>query len=339
MAVTIRDLSKKCGISVSAVSKALNGYPDVSEETRERVLKAAAEIGYRPNALARALKTNKTYNLGVILVDELHNSLLHTFFGVLLGGFRREAESRGYDITLINHNIGNREESYLNHCRYRNVDGICLMCVEFQMMEIQELVSSEIPSVAIDHFFSNKDCVLSDNREGVRALMDYVYSMGHRDIAFMYGTPSNVTDARLSAYYEKMREFKLPVNPEHVVQSHYHSTSHAQQDVQALLNTTPRPTCILMTDDYSALGGITAINQAGLRIPEDISVVGYDGTSLIQKIHPRLTTYRQDGDEIGRQAAIRLINRIENPDAPILPPAVVEGRMLIGETVKNLEEI
>lgn len=336
MAVTIRELSKKCGISISAVSKALNGYPDVSEETRQKVLKAAAEIGYHPNALARGLKTNRTYNLGVILVDEMRDSLLHTFFVVILNGFRREAERLGYDITLINHNLGTREESYLNHCRYRNVDGICLMCVEFHDREIMELVNSEIPLVAIDHFYSNRDCVLSDNREGMRKLMDHVHGRGHRQIAYIYGTPSIVTDARLSAYYEKMREFGLTPKPHHVVKTHYHSTSHTHDTVAEMLKKPDRPTCILMTDDYSALGGITAINEAGLRVPEDISIAGYDGTALIQKIRPKLTTYRQDGEGIGKQAAIRLIQRIENPSAPFAPPDVVEGKLLTGETVINI---
>lgn len=337
MAVTIRDVSRRCGLSVSAVSKALNNYPDVSEETRRRVLQCVQDIGYRPNALARGLKTNRTYNLGVVLDDEMNDSLLHTYFITILNGFKREAELEGYDITLINHNIGGQSMSYLDHCRYRNIDGICLMCVDFYDMEISELVRSDVPLVTIDHFFSGKDCVLSDNKAGIRDIMQYVIGMGHRRIAFIHGTSASVTDARLCAFYEVAHENGIDVPAEYVIPSHYHSTRHAGEDTRRLLSLRTPPTCILMVDDYSALGGMDVIRDMGLRIPDDISVVGYDGTALIQKIHPRLTTVRQDGMEIGRRAAMRLIRRLENPGAPMERPDIVQGELLLGETVKRID--
>lgn len=336
MAVTIRDVSKLCGLSVSAVSKALNGYPDVSEETRQRVQKAALEIGYHPNAIARALKTNRTYNLGVILDDEMHDNLLHTYFITILNGFKQEAERQGYDITLINHNIGGQRLSYLDHCRNRNVDGVCLLCVDFFDMEIQQLAQSDISLVTIDHLFSGRDCILSDNKAGMRDILGYALEMGHRRIAFMHGTNSSVTDARLSAFYEFIHQHGLEIPPEYVVPSHYHSTRHAFEDTKKLLSCREMPTCILMTDDYCALGGMEAIQQAGLSIPEDISIIGYDGIALIQKIRPRLTTLRQDGQEIGRMAAIRLLSRIENPKEPAQRPYVVPGELIRGETVKRI---
>lgn len=339
MAATIRDVSRRCGLSVSAVSKALNNYPDVSEETRRRVIKAAQEIGYFPNALARGLKTNRTYNIGVILDDEMRDSLLHNYFIVILNGFKREAELQGYDITLVNHNIGGQNLSYLDHCRYRNVDGVCLMCVNFYNLEVTELVKSGIPLVTIDHLFSTHDCVLSDNKAGMREIAQYVIRMGHSRVAFIHGTNSSVTDARLAAFYEVLHENGINPPPGYVVPSHYHSTRYAYEAVSRLLKHPIRPTCILMTDDYSALGGIEAIQQAGLRIPDDISVAGYDGISLIQKIRPRLTTVKQDGEEIGKRAAKRLIARIQNPSAPVGGPDIVTGTLLKGETVRQIDVV
>lgn len=336
MAVTIFDVSRRCGLSVSSVSKALNGYPDVSENTRLRVQKAAQEIGYRPSAIARALKTNRTYNLGVILDDEMHDSLLHSYFITILNGFKQEAERQGYDITLINHNIGGQRLSYLDHCRNRNVDGVCLLCVDFYDTEIQQLAQSDMALVTVDHLFSGKDCILSDNKAGMRDILNYALEMGHCRIAFLHGTNSGVTDARLSAFYEFIHQHGLDIPPEYVVPSHYHSTGHAFEDTKKLLSCRELPSCILMADDYCALGGMEAIQQAGCRIPEDISVIGYDGIALIQKIRPRLTTLRQDGQEIGRMAAIRLLNRIENPDTPAQPPCIVPGELLQGETVKRI---
>ncbi|MDR3050719.1 MAG: LacI family transcriptional regulator [Oscillospiraceae bacterium] len=333
MSVTIREVSKRCGLSVSAVSKALNNYPDVSAQTRARVLATAQQMGYYPNALARGLKTNRTYNLGVILVDEMRDSLMHTFFIVVLNAFRREAERLGYDITLINHNIGNTPRTYLDHCRQRNVDGVCLMCVDFYDDEIVAMARDTLPLVTIDHPFGGRDCVLSDNRIGMRALLGYAIERGHRRIAFVHGTPSGVTSARLDAFQDVMREQGIQPPPGYVRPSHYHSTRHAAQEVSALLALPQRPTCILMTDDYSALSGISAIQAAGLRIPNDISVAGYDGVAMIQKIRPQLTTFRQNGEGIGLRAAQRLIARIENPGEPVPAPDIVAGTLLCGETV------
>lgn len=336
MSATIKELSKRCGLSVSAVSKALNGYPDVSEKTRKLVMETAREMGYFPNALARGLKTNRTFNLGVILDDTTNDSLLHGFFIVILNGFRKEAENRGYDITLISRNFGVQNLSYLDHCRYRNVDGVCLMCVNFEDPEVSEMAQSAVPLVTIDHEVDGKDCIFSDNRSGMRDLLRHVLERGHRRIAFLHGTPSKVTDERLGAFYEVMEEQGLFQPPEYVFETYYQNTETEYVAMQKLLALPERPTCVLLTDDYSALGGIDAILQAGLSIPEDISIVGYDGNTLLQKTRPRLTTLRQDGEEMGKRAAIRLINRIEKPDTELLPPEYVRGKLLVGETVAVL---
>ena len=338
MSVTIRDVSKKCGLSISAVSKALNNYSDVSEETRRRVLQAAEELGYYPNAVARGLKTNRTYNIGVILDDEMGDYLLHSYFVVMLNGFKREAERLGYAITLVNRNIGTRRYTFLDHCKYRNLDGVCVLCADFYDPEIGDLVRSGLPAVTIDHLFSGKDCVLSDNKKGMRDILHHVLAMGHRRIAYIYGTPASVTDARLAAFYEVAHENDLELPDSYLVQSHYHSTSYAFEATQRLLELEPRPTCILMTDDYSALGGMEAIAQAGLRIPEDISIAGYDGIYMLQKLRPRLTTLRQDAEAIGIRAAARLIQRIEDPAAPVGYPDIVPGALVEGETVVKIKE-
>ena len=126
---SIKDIAKACGVSVATVSKALNGHNDISQATKEKVREAARQIGYMPNSAARALKTNRTYNLGVLFVDEAQSGLTHEFFAAVLDSFKRHAEGRGYDITFINHNIGHGHSSYLEHCRYRGVDGVIAACI------------------------------------------------------------------------------------------------------------------------------------------------------------------------------------------------------------------
>ena len=168
---SLKDLAKECGVSVATVSKALNNQPDISAATRERVRAAAHRMGYLPNAAARSLKTNRTYNLGVLFVDERQSGLTHEYFSAVLDSFKVEAEKHGYDITFINHNISGRSMSYLEHCRYRNVDGVVIACVNFYDPQVVELVNSEVPVVTIDQVFNNRMAILSDNVSGLKALV------------------------------------------------------------------------------------------------------------------------------------------------------------------------
>ena len=184
---SIKDIAKACGVSVATVSKALNGHNDISQATKEKVREAARQMGYMPNSAARALKTNRTYNLGVLFVDEAQSGLTHEFFAAVLDSFKRHAESRGYDITFINHNIGHGHSSYLEHCRYRGVDGVIAACVQFDDPEVVELAYSNLPLVTVDHVFNNRAAVLSDNVEGVQQLVDQLTALGHERIAYITG--------------------------------------------------------------------------------------------------------------------------------------------------------
>ena len=195
---SLKDLAKECGVSVATVSKALNDQPDISPATRERVRAAAHRMGYLPNAAARSLKTNRTYNLGVLFVDERQSGLTHEYFSAVLDSFKVEAEKHGYDITFINHNISGKSMSYLEHCRYRNVDGVVIACVNFYEPQVVELVNSEVPVVTIDHVFNNRMAILSDNVFGLKALVRQAWACGHRRIAFIHGEKTAVTENRVA---------------------------------------------------------------------------------------------------------------------------------------------
>ncbi len=333
MSVTIKQLSEKCGLSISTVSKALNNYSDVNEDTKKRVLDTARESGYFPNALARALKTNRTFNLGVLFVDEFGSGLTHAFFASVLDSFKRSAESKGYDITFINHNIGQTNMTYLEHCRYRNVDGVCLACIDFDSPEVIQLMDSGFPAVTIDHVFNNRTCVMSDNVTGISDLVRYVVGQGHRRIAYVHGKASSVTENRLFGFHRAMAEFGLSVEPGHLAETDYQDPTLCYQAVKQLLSGPNRPSCIFMPDDFAAIGGMDAIRDAGLSIPGDLSVVGYDGYRLLQMLHPRLTTLRQNTQKIGETAALALIDCIDDPYTAWGQTILIPGDLLPGETV------
>lgn len=331
----IKDIAEKCGLSVSTVSKALNSYSDISSATKDKVFKTARECGYFPNSIARALKTNRTNNIGVLFSDEAQSGLKQNYFAAVLDSFKVEAEAHSYDITFINHNIniGNHPMTYLEHCRYRNFDGVCIACVDFQQPEVVELVNSSFPVVTIDHVFDNHTSINSANVEGMRELVQYIYSLGHRKIAYIHGQKSTVSEQRITSFCKTLLNLGVRVRPEYLVLSAYHDPGATKNGVEKLLSLPDRPTCIVMPDDYAALGGIEAIEAAGLRIPEDISIAGYDGISLTQVITPKLTTLEQDTDRMGREAAHRLIEQIENPLTTIVENITVSGRLLKGQSV------
>lgn len=332
--VSMKDIARHCGVSVATVSKALNGQPDIGEETRKRICEVANDLGYMTNSAARALKTNRTYNLGVLFVDERRSGLAHEYFSSVLESFKVEAESHGYDITFINHNVGGKPTSYLHHCLYRGVDGVVVACVDFNDPRVRELVESGIPLVTIDHVFNNRLAVVSDNVSGVESLVHYVYEKGHRKIAFLHGERTTVTENRLTGFYRACEELGLEIPEEYVRECVYHDPDRCAQETRRLLTLPERPTCIIFPDDYSYIGGLNVLNEMGLRVPEDISAVGYDGIHLAKVL--RLTTYSQDTKALGTVAASRLIGLIEHPKTTLMERVLIPGRLLEGSSVKTI---
>ncbi len=340
--VSMKDIAKKCGVSIATVSKALNGQKDIGEETRKRICAVAEEMGYMANSVARALKTNRSYNLGMLLVDERRSGLGHEYFSTIIEGFKAEAESHGYDITFINSHVGDQPTSYVKHCRYRGLDGVLVACVNFEDPRIQELAASNIPLVTIDYCFEGHTGVLSDNSCGTDALVRYAYEQGHRKIAFLHGEDTAVTRGRLEGFHQATRELGLSIPEEYIIPCVYHDPDRCEKATWWLLHLADPPTCILFPDDYSFMGGHNAIAQSGYALPwpyaqgKKISALGYDGINLARMM--RLTTYTQNAWTIGKTAAERLIARIEHPDEFRPEKIVVSGELQEGTTVQNLND-
>lgn len=286
------------------------------------------------NASARALKTNRTYHLGVLFVDERRSGLAHEYFSTMLESFKVEAEARGYDITFINHNVGGKRTSYLQHCLYRGVDGVVIACVDFTDPQVQELVESGLPLVTVDHVFNNRLAVVSDNVSGMEELVRYVYAKGHRKIAFLHGERTTVTQNRLIGFHRACEDLGLEIPEEYIRECVYHDPQRCAQVTRELMNLPERPTCIIFPDDFSYIGGMNVLQAHGLRIPEDISVVGYDGIHLAKVMN--LTTYSQNAEKLGSIAAERLISLIERPKTTLIDRILVQGELLEGGSVKDI---
>ena len=313
------------------------GDPTVYDEACDRVREAARRMGYVPNMAARAMKTNRTYNLGVLFMDERQSGLAHEYFSAVLDSFKVQVEKLGYDITFINRNLGGRTMTYLEHCHYRGVDGAVIACVDFNDPQVVELVNSDVPVVTIDHVFNNRMAVLSDNVNGLSALVRYAYANGHRRIAFIHGERTAVTENRLAGFYKSCAELGLQVPEEYVRSGVYHDPDRCAEETRALLALPQRPTCILFPDDFSAMGGCIALQEAGLSIPEDISVMGYDGIYLSRVMKPQLVTWQQNTKMLGRMAADKLVQMIEHPRVTLAEQIPVTGKLLEGGSVRSIE--
>ena len=331
----MKDIANECGVSVATVSKALNDHSDIGEETKRNIKETADKLGYYPNSSARALKTKRTFNIGVLFVDEGRSGLTHDYFARVLDSFKRVSEVSGYDITFIN--ATSQKMTYLEHSRYRGVDGVVIACVDFDDRDVIDLVNSELPVVTIDHVFDNRISVVSDNISGPRALVDYVHSLGHERIAYIYGDDTAVTRNRVASYYNALKEHGIEPDDNYTIASAYRNPKLAAKYTKQLLEMKNPPTCILYPDDYSAIGGLNAIDAAGLTVPNDISVVGYDGLYVSQIIHPRLTTYEQNTEEIGRTAAKSLIRLIRDQKSTLIEKILVPGKIIEGGSVLKIK--
>lgn len=335
--VSMKDISAACGVSVATVSKALNNHDDIGEETKRYIKKVAKEMGYLPNLSARALKTNKTYNIGVLFADDSQSGLTHDYFANVLDSFKSSAEERGYDITFLNCSKTRKNRlSYLEHSRYRGLDGIVIACINFRDPEVIELLQSNVPVVTIDYVYTDTTTVMSDNIKGIRDLVSYIYEMGHRKIAYIYGNDTTVTTNRLSSFFKTAEELELKIPDDYILPAAYRDMRLAAKQTKRLLELPDRPTCILYPDDFAAIGGINVIKEKGLRIPEDISVAGYDGLNIASQLEPKLTTIRQDTKSIGKLAAGKLIEMIEHPKSALIEQITVQGVLEKGKSVDRL---
>ena len=332
--VTLKMLAKECGVSVATVSKALNGAPDISAETAARIQKAAAEMGYTPCAAARYLKTSRSHNIGVIFSDGTNSGLTHEHFAYILNSFKRRAEELSYDITLISNQPGPWGSDYMNHVRFRNCDGVAVLVADNAAPAAQELVRAGIPVVSLDYHFDNCSCIESDNISGIRELVEYVYSQGHRKIAVIFGEDNAVTRIRRSSFFNTCAKLGLDIPEEYICYGRYHSGEASALATRRLMALPDPPTCILYPDDFSFFGGKRELEAMGLSVPEDVSAAGYDGISVGKVVS--LTTVQQDTDAIGIAAANELARSVEEGRGYLPRTQVIPCSLITGATVRKI---
>ena len=334
--VTLKDIARECKVSFSTVSKALKGSPEISIETTEFIKKKAQEMGYHPNIAARSLRTNRTYDIGVIFEDKTGAGFQHQYFATIISGIQKVAFQKGYEMTFVGGD-STKNYDYYSHALARNYDGLAILSCDFTSSGITGLVKREIPTVSLDYFYDlDHAAVMSDYTAGINELLEYVISMGHKKIAMIHGEKTWVTDERIQAFNKVCKAHGIDVPAEYFAEGLYHDPVTSSAATEVFLSLPEPPTCIFYPDDYAALGGIRELTSRGLTPGKDISIVGYDGIALTSMMIPPLTTYEQNGETIGRVMAEALINKIENPENFEPKKEMITGRLIKGGTVVKL---
>ncbi|TVP93210.1 LacI family DNA-binding transcriptional regulator [Alkalibacterium sp.] len=309
--VTIYDIAKHSGYSIATVSKALNNK-NVSEKARLKIMDAVDELHYTPNSSARTLATNKSWMIGIVFDENLGFGLAHPFFSQVIEGFKKHVELYNYDLLFVSRHMGLQQETY-KHLLHRGVDGIAVI----QSFGDDELRKSNIsiPSVYIDRPTNEPGSVYSDNRSGSRLAVNHLVENGHTKIAHIMGDQTTYAGIeRAAGFKDAMKAHGLDVRKDYLVDGGYYSQAGGREAMIRLLALDDKPTAVYAAGDEMAIAAIRVIKESGLRVPEDISVIGFDDIKLAQHIDPPLTTVRQDKELIGQQAAIMLLEKINNKE-------------------------
>ena len=327
--VRLKDIAEVCGVSVATVSRALNGLTSESKERTAFICQTARDMGYNPNAAAKTLKTSRSSNIGMLYEDRMN----HEYFSSLIDELRQEADRNGYDLTFLGRG-GFSERNYYEHARQRNLDGVIVVQADYDASGVIRLATSSIPAVIIDHPYEGCDCVISDNRASMEQIVRHVFYRGHTRIAFIQGEKGAVSRERLAGFYKICAELGVRVPVEYVRESRFHEPADCAAHIRQLLQLDDPPTCVLCPDDLSCLGALWLLEAQGIRVPEDISLVGYDGIRMSQMMQPRLTTFCQDAATIAREAFSLMIDAVENPESHVTKHVTVSGMLIEGDTVK-----
>jgi LacI family transcriptional regulator, galactose operon repressor len=315
---TLRDVAAAAGVHPATASRALNPETRilVSEETARRVSAAAAALGYRPNPVARSLRTRRSHTVGVLIPD-LNNPL----FPPIVRGLEDRLASKGY-VALIGNTDGDtdRERIIFEQMRARHVDGFVLATAQLRSPVLAEAARAELPVVLMNRLAEDYSfpSVSVDNEQGARMAVSYLAKLGHTRIAHLAGPQDVSTGAsRLRGFTDGMKFNGLEVDDSRIVYASAYTVEEGSRCCRELLARDTGCTGVAAANDMLAVGCYAALDYAGLRCPEDLSVVGFNDMPFIDRLRPPLTTVRFPHYQLGTEAAELLLERITGGEGPV----------------------
>jgi LacI family transcriptional regulator len=332
--VTQSDVARRANVSRATVSNVITGRSggnvQITEETRERVLAAVAELGYQPHAAARSLRSGRSDTIALLVPD---GSNPHWW--AIVRGVELVTREHGCQLVLsITGQEATRERQSLRALAEQRIDGLILILTYPGRLadELDALRLQGSPIVTFGHELPGKDLVTQDYGPGTAQMMEHLLALGHQRIGFIHGVarPGLAAD-RLFAYRRALRAAGLPYEKALIAQCGPNPDDGACA-AHRLLDLSPRPTAILGVNDLMAMGALQAAHERGLAVPADLSVAGFDDIDLAEHLTPPLTTLRANGEEIGRRVATLLFNRLAEPDQPQQRVAIPTELVIRGST-------
>lgn len=326
----MKDIAKKAKVSVITVSRALNNRPDINRDTKNRILKIARDLNYTADQLARGLVTRKTKTIGVLVPDNVD-----AFYAAVVQGIGDECRERGYGIFLWNTlDSADKELEYLRQAREKRTDGILLYPVQADFRYLDELKRGPAPFVFLNRHTDDPafDHVMNDNVYGAYLATHHLIQKGHKKVLYVCAKPNASTgQERIAGCRMAIKEAGLPPDSLDLLfcEENIESSYRLVKELVARANP---PSAIFMWDDRLAVSAIKAIREAGLRIPNDVAVVGYDDIEIAGYLYPPLTTVRQPSHQIGETAARILLNKLESETSPAPQKIVLKPELVVRET-------
>jgi len=334
MPITIKDIAKRAGVSHSTVSRALHGSHLISDATVERIRRIAVEMGYFPSATARSLKTNRSHALGVIV-----SNIDDPFFSEILQGIEEIAQENGYSMFMAaSQRDPEREQVIVQDMRERHVDGLILCSTSFSAEQRRKLLEYGVPIVMVNNQAAEeyRYSIYHDDVDGSRQTAHHLIALGHQHIAYLGNSLSGRTTLdRLTGFRQEMDAAGLLIPAAYIHEVPGGRAEDGLAGVDHFINLPQRPTAILCFNDMLAIGVLNGLHKNGIRVPEDISVVGFDNIVFSAYTNPPLTTLDQPKRYIGAEAArliLGLLNPLDGEEFPKKNIRKLKGNLLIRQS-------
>lgn len=334
MKITIKEIAKITGVSVATVSRALNGKEDVGEDTRKRILSVAKDLNYEPNAIARGLLKNRGFAIGIVVSD-----ITNAYFAEVFRGVEEIASQEDYVTVFYNTDYkAENERMALRLLSTNRVDGLIMQVSNRVVDECRSMVAMGYPIVLFGQILEGVECPMvgCNNQASAYTITEHLIQAGHRDIAHVGGHKETRTGIqRKQGFREAMENYGLDLKNDWIVSTDYRLAG-AYESVRGMLERKEKPSAIFAANDDIAAGCYRAIYERGMRIPEDISLVGHDDTVIATLLRPNLTTMEQKKREIGRIAARKLIASIKLNQKPASDITIVPTELVERDSVLRL---
>lgn len=330
MAITIKDVAREAGVSHTTVSRSLHGHPAIPDDTANRIKKIANELGYVPSAVARGLKNNRSGVLGVVM-----QRIIDPFYSEVLDGIEDELQTHDYCILIASRQRNNKsDKSIVRMMSERRVDGIIITSTAVSEAQRLKLNQFGVPAVIIHNQAAQDiaNSVFHDDIEGGFQLTNHLINLGHSKIGYIGNTETERSSTdRLKGLQKALREAGLPLREDWIVEDHKGLPQNGAIAADKLLRLAEQPTAVVCFNDMMAMGAMQQFIQAGCRVPEDVSITGFDDIEIAAFVNPPLTTFQQPRYKIGQVAAQMIVSIVEDDKPGGIEPGAVKltGKLIV----------